>query len=112
MVNISLYRLIPPALPILECLFAAHSVQPACYVLRFFCWSSRQEKKIASERDAECRRADRIGEVVVAGWLQLLRRDGSNGSSRHFTAWRNFGRCRSEADIGPNFMSTQPDPSL
>src|ERR1700680_3048489 len=30
------------------------------------------------------------------------------GPSRHFAAARQFGRFRTEADIGPDFMSTRP----
>ena len=30
------------------------------------------------------------------------------GTSRHFAAAQQFGRFRTEADIGPDFMSTRP----
>ena len=32
----------------------------------------------------------------------------THGTSRHFAAAQQFGRFRTEADIGPDFMSTRP----
>ena len=72
------------------------------------------------------RQGDRIKHCDVACWRNAklahgaaddvmgLKRKSAAGSendvrgSRHFAAARQFGRFRTEADIGPDFMSTRP----